>query len=207
MRIARQMLADGRKSHSESMALGPSLGQCCGGAIVLHFDEADALSVPEGDPLWIWGAGHVGRALVDVLAPTGAFAITWVDVADDRFPDHTPPGVSRAVAVEPHRLVRHSPAVAHHLIVTYSHDLDLKLCDALLRHGFASAGLIGSATKWARFRSRLAELSHADAQISRIACPIGNPALGKHPQAIAVGTAAALLSWADRQSVQGDDGA
>ncbi|MBQ0748643.1 MAG: XdhC family protein, partial [Roseovarius sp.] len=80
-----------------------------------------------------------------------------------------------------------------HVIVTHDHALDLELCHQLLQRPFASAGLIGSATKWARFRQRLAALGHTDAQISRISCPIGDPNLGKHPQAIALGVAAALL--------------
>jgi xanthine dehydrogenase accessory factor len=74
--------------------------------------------------------------------------------------------------------------------------LDLELCHALLGHGFASLGLIGSATKWARFRGRLGALGHAAAHIARIECPIGDPSLGKHPQAIAIGVAAAFLSQA-----------
>ena len=78
-------------------------------------------------------------------------------------------------------------------MLTFSHALDLDLCHRLLSHGFAALGLIGSETKRARFRSRLAALGHSEARISRIACPIGDPALGKHPQAIAVGVAAALL--------------
>ncbi|HEY0274759.1 MAG TPA: XdhC family protein, partial [Paenirhodobacter sp.] len=86
-----------------------------------------------------------------------------------------------------------APADARHLILTFSHALDLDLCHRLLRHGFSRCGLIGSASKWARFRSRLSALGHSDAQILRIACPIGDPTLGKHPQAIAVGVAAALL--------------
>jgi len=97
------------------------------------------------------------------------------------------------VATAPARLVPHAPVRAEHLIATYAHDLDLALCHALLTHDFAGAGLIGSATKWARFRARLSALGHAPAQISRIACPIGDPALGKHPQAIALGVATALL--------------
>ncbi len=145
-------------------------------------------------PVWIWGAGHVGRALVSVLAPLPDLAITWVDTAPDRFPDTIPDGVTRLPAAEPTRLVRHAPGTADHLILTFSHALDLDLCHALLGHGFGSCGLIGSATKWARFRSRLAGLGHDPASIARIACPIGDPALGKHPQAIAVGVAAALLS-------------
>ena len=152
----------------------------------------EAAPVPQR-PLWIYGAGHVGRALVDVLNPMPGLAITWIDTAADRFPDIVPPDVTRVVAVEPAMLVRHAPRNADHLVLTYSHEMDLAICHALLAHDFASAGLIGSLTKWARFRSRLTALGHAPARISAIACPIGDPALGKHPQAIAVGVAAALL--------------
>jgi xanthine dehydrogenase accessory factor len=104
-----------------------------------------------------------------------------------------PAGVAAVPAAEPAALVPFAPRDADHLVLTRSHAVDLALCDALLRHGFASLGLIGSLTKRARFHARLRALGHDAAQISRIACPIGDPALGKHPQAIAVGVAAALL--------------
>ena len=143
--------------------------------------------------VWVWGAGHVGRAIVGVLAPLPGVAITWIDTAALRFPTNPPRGVTPLVAADPAAAVAHAPPGAGHLILTYSHALDLALCHALLGHGFAACGLIGSATKWARFRGRLAALGHDDAQIARIACPIGDPALGKHPEAIAVGVAAALL--------------
>ncbi|GHF46756.1 xanthine dehydrogenase accessory protein XdhC [Seohaeicola zhoushanensis] len=152
----------------------------------------EPLARPERE-LWIWGAGHVGRALVAVLAPLPGLRLTWIDTAPDRFPAEVPEGVTALPAAEPARLVAHAPARAEHLILTYSHALDLELCHQLLNHGFASAGLIGSATKWARFRSRLAQLGHTPDQIARIRCPIGDPALGKHPQAIAVGVAADIL--------------
>ncbi|MDV7271322.1 xanthine dehydrogenase accessory protein XdhC [Thioclava sp. A2] len=147
---------------------------------------------PPPAPLWIWGAGHVGRAIVDVLAPLARFEITWADTAPERFPAARA-GVRQISAANPASLVSNAPDDARHLILTYSHALDLELCHQLLGHGFASAGLIGSATKWARFQSRLRALGHANAQISRIACPIGDPTLGKQPQAIAIGVAAALL--------------
>lgn len=143
--------------------------------------------------LWLWGAGHVGRAIAGVLAPLPDLAITWVDVAADRFPDNVPEGVTVVPAADPAALVPHAPKDAEHLILTFSHALDLGLCHALLTHGFARCGLIGSATKRARFRSRLAALGHAPQAIDRIECPIGDPALGKHPQAIAIGVAADLL--------------
>ncbi len=149
-----------------------------------------------GRALWVWGAGHVGHALVEVLGPLPELAITWVDVAPERFPDlssRAAPHVTILPAADMARLVAHAPVEAEHLILTMSHDIDLALCHALLLHGFASCGLIGSDTKRKRFQSRLRKLGHSPEQIARIACPIGDPALGKHPQAIAVSVAAALL--------------
>lgn len=228
----------------DRVPLGPALGQCCGGAVVLLTEIWDAgrlatlrddayvrpLPGTTGDmplklarrlqrarngeaplttellqgwmiepfarptrPIWVWGAGHVGRALVGVLAPLPGMAITWVDIDAARFPEIVPQGVEMRVAPDPADLVPDAPKAAEHLIVTYSHALDLELCHRLLRHGFARAGLIGSATKWARFRSRLTALGHAPGAVARIDCPMGDPSLGKHPQAIAIGVAAVLL--------------
>lgn len=143
--------------------------------------------------LWVWGAGHVGRALVGVLALLPDLEITWVDVALDRFPAVIPAHVRAVPVPNPADAVALAPRSAEHLILTYSHALDLDLCHRLLTHGFAHAGLIGSATKWARFRSRLAALGHIPVQIARIQCPIGDPALGKHPQHIAIGVAVTFL--------------
>ena len=197
IRIARDMLDRGEFQTRKVIPLGPDLGQCCGGVVTLDFIR----DAPEDEymqtPLWIWGAGHVGRAIAHVMAPLEDREIVLVDVAADRFPDGLPQNVLPLVASDPARVVPRAPAKADHLILTYSHDLDLALCDALLRHGFNRAGLIGSATKWARFRSRLGKMGHVDAEISRIACPIGNVALGKHPQAIAVGVTAALALGPD----------
>ncbi len=154
--------------------------------------------------LWVWGAGHVGRAIVATLAPLPDFEVTWVDTSPEQFPPDVPEGVSTLVAVDPADVVGYAPPQAEHLILTYSHALDLELCHRLLTHGFGSCGLIGSRTKWARFRSRLAALGHTDASISRIRCPIGHPELGKHPQAIAVGVAHELLRSGDRQTAWKD---
>lgn len=231
----------------DRVALGPSLGQCCGGAVTLWTEVFDAvpeavagvvargpgemplavkrlLAAARGQGLrpspglvsgwlvepvakaerqiWIWGAGHVGRALVSVLAPMPGIAVTWVDVSPDRFPDPVPDGVTVVPADDPALVADHAPPQAEHLILTFSHALDLELCHRLLIRGFRSCGLIGSATKWARFRTRLAALGHAPATVARIRCPIGDPSLGKHPQAIAVGVAAELLRAA--QPVAGE---
>ncbi|MCE5974446.1 xanthine dehydrogenase accessory protein XdhC [Sinirhodobacter sp. WL0062] len=157
---------------------------------------------PARQTLWVWGAGHVGRAVVSTLAPLPDLALSWLDTGAGRFPA-LPDGITQMIAENPAHLVALAPRDAHHLILTYSHALDLELCHRLLDHGFASCGLIGSATKWARFRKRLSLLGHSDAQISRIACPIGDPTLGKHPQAIAIGVGAALLRELSATRAQG----
>lgn len=156
--------------------------------------------------LWVWGAGHVGRALVSVMAPLPDLGVTWLDVAADRFPAAIPAGVRCLYGPDPAALVVQAPAQAEHLILTFSHALDLDLCHRLLGHGFAACGLIGSATKAARFRSRLASLGHGPAAIARIDCPIGDPSLGKHPQAIAVGVAAAFLRRTGHRALQENAG-
>lgn len=154
--------------------------------------------------VWVWGAGHVGRALVAVLAPLPDLAITWVDIAPDRFPDAIPPGVTAVPAADPARLVPHAPQAAEHVVMTYSHALDLELCHRILSHGFAALGVIGSATKAARFRARLHDLGHLPQEVARLACPIGDKSLGKHPQAIALGVATALLRQAGEQRNRGE---
>lgn len=152
--------------------------------------------------IWIWGAGHVGRSLVGVLSPLPDVEITWVDTGPERFPSEVPCGVTVLPAVQPALVVAHAPESAEHLILTYSHALDLELCHAILSHRFGFAGVIGSRTKWARFRKRLTALGHSPAQIDRITCPIGQKDLGKHPQAIAVGVAAELLRVENQQDLR-----
>ena len=154
---------------------------------------------PAHQPLWLYGAGHVGRAIAGVVSGL-PFDITWIDTSTGRYPDDIPAHVTPLIAKNPSDVVRHAPDDAHHLVLTYSHALDLDLCHRILSRDFASLGLIGSATKRARFAKRLRDLGHPDTQIARIICPIGQPRLGKSPKAIAVGVAAELLLADARQS-------
>lgn len=201
-KVARQMLADGKTKSRQTMPLGPNLGQCCGGTVVLDF-IADSLEDEPMDapPLWIWGAGHTGEAICRVMAPLPGFEITLVDFDAKRLPDNLPDSITPVIAKHPAQLVPHAPTDAHHIILTHDHGLDLELCHALLNHGFTSCGVIGSATKWARFQKRLFEAGHTAAKINTIRCPIGNPALGKHPAEIAVGVAGELLAYGNETSV------
>jgi xanthine dehydrogenase accessory factor len=148
-------------------------------------------------PLHIYGAGHVGRALVRVLEDL-PFQVTWADTAAQRFPAAVPPYVAARVAPDLPALAAAAPAGAYHVVMTYSHALDLAICHAVLRRGqFGHLGLIGSATKRARFLHRLAGLGIAPAQLQRLTCPIGLPGVGaKEPAMIAVSVAAQLVELA-----------
>ncbi len=141
-------------------------------------------------PLWLYGAGHVGRAIVHAFQDL-PFDITWIDTNRTRFPET--PQATMLVASNPADAIRHAPNDAIHVVLTYSHALDLELCHRILSRTFAQLHLIGSTSKRARFTSRLRALKHSDADIARITCPLGNKSLGKHPAAIAVGLATALL--------------
>ncbi|MDQ2066937.1 xanthine dehydrogenase accessory protein XdhC [Xinfangfangia sp. CPCC 101601] len=152
--------------------------------------------------LWIWGAGHVGRAMVAVFEPLPDFEITWIDTSRARFPEAIPESVTPIWSERPEALAAHAPPNAEHLILTYSHALDLELCHRLLGRGFDWLGLIGSATKWARFRSRLRGLGHQALAIDRITCPIGDRSLGKHPQAIAIGVAVQLMNITQKSETE-----
>ncbi len=163
---------------------------------------ADWFAEPLGGPrpaVFLYGAGHVGREVVAVMAGL-ELDLTWVDVAADRFPDPMPATVTPVVAVDPVRIAAAAPARAHHLVMTHAHALDLDVCHALLvRDAFDFLGLIGSATKKARFLSRLESLGIDPARRARLVCPIGLPGLkGKHPRIIAVSVTAQLLQlWSD----------
>jgi len=148
-------------------------------------------------PLHLYGAGHVGRALVRVLCDL-PFAVTWADTSAGRFPDPLPAHVRAEARADLPALASAAPAGAYHLVMTFSHALDLAICHAVLRRGdFGHLGLIGSATKRARFLHRLAQLGIASPTLARLSCPIGLPGIGgKEPGMIAVSVAAELIQLA-----------
>lgn len=200
---ARELLASEGSELRRTYPLGPDLGQCCGGAVTLgftrspkRFEQPDIRvfrSAPDQahpELLWLWGAGHVGRAVVKTLDPE-AFKITWVDSAIERFPNGEGAHVTLTPAADMPLLATRAPVLSHHLIFTFSHDIDFALCAALLRRDVASIGLIGSETKRARFFRRLREIGLDPAPIQ---CPIGDKRLGKAPHQIARGVAKAFAS-------------
>jgi xanthine dehydrogenase accessory factor len=153
--------------------------------------------------LYLYGAGHVGRAIVRVLEDL-PFAVTWVDTAAQRFPQTIPPHAKAEIAPDPAAFADSAEPDAFHLVLTYSHALDLAICHRLLRRGdFRFLGLIGSATKRVRFLRRLASLDIADTQLQRLTCPIGLAGIGgKEPAAIAISVAAQLVQLASAEAAR-----
>lgn len=147
-------------------------------------------------PVYIYGAGHVGNALARVMAMLPDVEVIVADPRADLIAD-LPACVACITDRPPHEVMAGAPPEAFHYIMTPDHEYDLELCHCVLNQPFAFAGLIGSETKWARFRNRLAALGHSADRIARITCPIGDPALGKHPAEIAIGVTQALLARHD----------
>ncbi len=169
-----------------------------GGTYVVdrRLDTGDTLSLPirfDPWPIWVFGAGHVGVALVTVLS-TLPCNVTWVDSRETPFPTAIPDNVRAIESDAPESEVRRIPEGASVLVLTHSHALDLEICLELLnRDDLAYCGLIGSATKAAIFRKRFAARGFSGTEIARITCPIGLPTLrSKHPGVIAAGVAADL---------------
>jgi xanthine dehydrogenase accessory factor len=169
-------------------ALGPSLGQCCGGALVLKFERVTisdehrlqdvlaAQALKRFQPVALFGGGHVGKALVKVLAPL-PFHVRWIDSRDEIFPNDVAPQVVCEHSNPVHAAV---PAAC---LQRQREQKDLPYI-----------GLIGSATKWATFKRRLAERGFSEAELEQVTCPIGVPGIeGKEPEVIAVAVAAQLL--------------
>ncbi len=146
-------------------------------------------------PLHIFGAGHVGQALVRLLGDLAMFEITWIDPRAELLPGGLPAEVHAVVSEAPAQLASAAPPGTRFVVMTHDHGLDYELCRAILRREDAFwLGLIGSASKSARFRSRLLREGLPEAAVSRLHCPIGIPGIAsKLPAALAIAIAAQLL--------------
>jgi xanthine dehydrogenase accessory factor len=206
---ARSLLASGGGPFERKFTLGPSLGQCCGGTMLLRFERVtragiDALEkrlAPHRTPLALFGGGHVGRAIVQALSPL-PFAVTWIDSRDEIFPSQVPANVecehSDPVQAAVPQLAPHTRV----LVMSFSHAEDLDIVAACLKrlrekNDLPYVGLIGSKTKWATFRHRLQQRGFAEEELARITCPIGIPGIaGKQPEVIAASVVAQVLQIA-----------
>ena len=207
---ARAALAGGALELRRRFALGPSLGQCCGGVVHLGFervqpDSAAALTLrlqTELDarrmPVALFGGGHVGRAIVRALMLLPV-RVHWIDSRDEVFPDGLPAQVQAEHSAPVEGAVRDLAPGSRVLVMSFSHAEDLEVVAACLkrlreRDDLPFIGLIGSKTKWATFTHRLEARGFTAAELARITCPIGVPGVtGKEPEVIAAAVAAQLL--------------
>ncbi|MEF9673088.1 xanthine dehydrogenase accessory protein XdhC [Pseudomonas sp. MWU13-2100] len=192
MQIARDMLARGQQStHLERFSLGASLGQCCGGATVLLFEPMGQVQAE----IAVFGAGHVGRALVPLLASLPC-RVRWIDSREQEFPAQLPSGVRKIVSDEPVEEIDNLPAGSYCIVMTHNHPLDLELTAAILkRNDFAYFGLIGSKTKRVKFEHRLRERGFDASLLQRMRCPLGLAEVkGKLPVEIAISIAGEIIA-------------
>ena len=206
---ARALLAGQPVDAERRVALGPSLGQCCGGVVWLRYERlgaadrerlrsalsAEALAHM---PVALFGGGHVGTAIARLLG-TLPVRTHWIDSREEVFPDdlplnarceHSEPVQGAVATLEPGSCV---------LIMSFSHAEDLDIVAACLKRRRERAdlrfiGLIGSKTKWATFGHRLEARGFGADELAAVTCPIGVPGvIGKEPEVIAVAVAAQLL--------------
>ena len=209
---ARALLGGAPLERRRRFALGPSLGQCCGGVVHLEFEPVDLDDAARLTTEWhqaqtrqmpvaLFGGGHVGRAIVALLGtlPVRTF---WVDSRDGIFPGQLPANARTEHSEPVQGAVATLVPGSRVLIMSFSHAEDLDIVAACLRrqrerHDLPYIGLIGSKTKWATFRHRLQARGFGDDELAQVTCPIGVPGIsGKEPEVIAVAVAAQLLQTA-----------
>ena len=203
---ARTLAREPGTDEVQRYALGPNLGQCCGGEVYLRFEHVTAADTVRltatlrqtGLPLALFGGGHVGRALIDILGKL-PFQVRWIDSRDEIFPAAVPANVQCEHSDPVDRAVAELPPASRVLIMSFSHAEDLDIVAACLKRqrqqgDLPFIGLIGSQTKWASFRQRLLGKGFTEEELTRVTCPIGVPGIAdKRPEVIAVSVAAQLL--------------
>ena len=206
---ARALLAGQPVAAERRFALGPSLGQCCGGVVWLRYERLQPADLPRlrqqllqdaraHMPVALFGGGHVGAAIVELLG-TLPVRTHWIDSRDEVFPaalplnvrcEHSGPVQGAVATLEPGSRV---------LIMSFSHAEDLDIVAACLKRRRERAdlpfiGLIGSKSKWATFRHRLEARGFGADELDSVTCPIGVAGVvGKEPEVIAVAVAAQLM--------------
>jgi xanthine dehydrogenase accessory factor len=205
---ARSMIGSSRQDGAlvNRYALGPALGQCCGGVVHLKFEHITQTDMPilrqrlpnQAKPVALFGGGHVGHALVNVLSNL-PFQVQWIDSRDEIFPAQLPVNVVCDHSDPVHAAVEALPSGSSVLIMSFSHAEDLDVVEACLKRqrlqgDLKFVGLIGSKTKWATFQHRLEAKGFSAQELAFITCPIGIDGItGKEPEVIAIAVAAQLL--------------
>ncbi|OLL32957.1 xanthine dehydrogenase accessory protein XdhC [Burkholderia sp. SRS-W-2-2016] len=179
------------------------VNDCSGGTgrlddhgLPVRIGRRSAVEPPRAAPMHIvlFGAGHVGHALVQLLGSLPC-VVQWVDERDELFPDETPPNVQVEATDTPDAIVDAAPPGAWFLVMTHNHALDFSLAARIMRRrDFSYFGMIGSKTKRVKFERRLVDRGVAPERLAEMTCPIGVEGIvDKAPAAIAIAVCAQLL--------------
>lgn len=189
---AREMLGSPVPAQKiDHFPLATRAGQCCGGSVTVLIESFPITAMR----LAVFGAGHVARALMQVLAQCDA-RIDWVDSRANQFPEEVSGNVKLVIAEDPVNHIKELSEDHRALILTHDHALDYRLTSSLLSETEIDyIGLIGSDTKAERFFANLKKDGFDESDLERVHCPIGIRSVkGKLPMEIAVSIAAQVLS-------------
>ena len=200
IKFANQLLMKGEScQHLEQIDLGIHLDQCCGGSTNVLFECFAETRVN----IMLFGAGHVGKALLPVLS-TLPCKIYWVDSRDDQFPNELTGynNVEKVVSEDPQNEVVNMPENSYYIVMTHKHQMDFDICSKILsRNDFKYLGLIGSETKWRRFQRRFTQKGITKNQLEQINCPIGlSEVTGKLPAEIAISIVSEIITFYNSES-------
>jgi len=178
---SKLMLKNKSKRKKLNIPLGPGIGQCCGGYVeiilTLHKNTDAAMKdekVNESfkEDLYIFGAGHIGQALIETIGNLN-FNTYLIDSREEYLKMSVNKDVNYLLSKEPWKVVNKLKDNAYYVVLTHSHEYDLKILNEILTKKFTFVGLIGSTTKKQRFFKRLTENGHNKNIIKKIECPIG----------------------------------
>lgn len=202
--LAREMLAGGEDERTVDIPLGPQMGQCCGGRVRVALERAlphhlaalrdsEAKAMADRPQVLIFGAGHTGKALARSLALL-PLAVTLIDDREGVF-EGIPENVACLRLDDPEAALAAAPPRSGFVVLSHSHALDYRLAEtALLRGDAAYVGMIGSATKRARFAASFRRRHPGSKALAGLTCPIGGSDVhDKRPEVIATLTAAELV--------------
>jgi xanthine dehydrogenase accessory factor len=215
---ARQVLRSGEHADDLDIPLGPEIGQCCGGRVDVALRRLDDATIERlksrmaaehaaRPHVYLFGSGHVGRALARALSVL-PLHVHVVDTRPDELAD-LPANVGTHAVAMPEAVVRAAPAGSSYVILTHDHALDFLIAaEALQRPDAPYVGMVGSQTKRARFRSWYLAEGYPAGALERLVLPIGGKAfpggLGdKRPEVIAALSAAEIMVHAGRRDVAG----
>ncbi|WP_425046467.1 xanthine dehydrogenase accessory protein XdhC [Primorskyibacter sp. S87] len=201
---ARKMLAEGGSEIHLDLPLGPEIGQCCGGRVeieVKRMDAADkecaleeARAADADQPaVYIMGAGHVGRELANLFQHMPVRTILVDQRAEEL--EQSQAQVEKRLSAIPEIDITNAPEGSAFIVLTHDHALDFLLASVALERGDAAyVGLIGSATKRAKFRSWCRNQCDG-LSIAPLICPIGaGGSRDKRPAVIAALVVAEVIT-------------